>query len=219
MSAVPFGILGALVTNWARGLENDVYFQIGLLVLIGLGAKNAVLRVSAAVEFRKQGKTYSESPELEDLSMSGVAEFGRQFLLLKRRKQYEMDGKHDIWFSWGGSAGHQGLKVLEAFTGTRTGGVEWQASLLDPHALELEDAERAELQLLRLIPFDKPNELKAIRGDMGLSPQKLNAILKPLIAGDLVEQHGSKSSPTVVLSGTGADRKTLLELKYQTEEA
>ena len=33
--------------NYIRGLENDVYFQIGLLVLIGLGAKNAVLRVSA----------------------------------------------------------------------------------------------------------------------------------------------------------------------------
>jgi multidrug efflux pump len=61
MSAVPFGILGALATNWLRGLENDVYFQIGLLVLIGLGAKNAVLRVSAAVEFRKQGKTIMEA--------------------------------------------------------------------------------------------------------------------------------------------------------------
>jgi multidrug efflux pump len=61
MSAVPFGILGALLTNWARGLENDVYFQIGLLVLIGLGAKNAVLRVSAAVDFRKQGKSIMEA--------------------------------------------------------------------------------------------------------------------------------------------------------------
>jgi multidrug efflux pump len=61
MTAVPFGILGALVTNWARGLTNDVYFQIGLLVLIGLGAKNAVLRVSAAVEFRKQGKSIMEA--------------------------------------------------------------------------------------------------------------------------------------------------------------
>ena len=38
-----------------RGLENDVYFQIGLLVLIGLGAKNAVLRVTFAVDLRKQG--------------------------------------------------------------------------------------------------------------------------------------------------------------------
>ena len=44
MTAVPFGVLGALVFNWLRGLDNDVYFQIGLLVLIGLGAKNAVLR-------------------------------------------------------------------------------------------------------------------------------------------------------------------------------
>lgn len=55
MTAVPFGILGALLFNWIRGLENDVYFQIGLLVLIGLGAKNAVLRVAFASDLRKQG--------------------------------------------------------------------------------------------------------------------------------------------------------------------
>ncbi len=55
MTAVPFGILGALTFNWLRGLENDVYFQIGLLVLIGLGAKNAVLRVTFAVELRREG--------------------------------------------------------------------------------------------------------------------------------------------------------------------
>ena len=61
MSAVPFGILGALLTNHLRGLDNDVYFQIGLLVLIGLGAKNAVLRVSAAIDFRKQGKSIMEA--------------------------------------------------------------------------------------------------------------------------------------------------------------
>ena len=64
MTAVPFGILGALITNWLRGLDNDVYFQIGLLVLIGLGAKNAVLRVSAAVEFRHQGKSIMEATVL-----------------------------------------------------------------------------------------------------------------------------------------------------------
>jgi multidrug efflux pump len=64
MTAIPFGVLGALLTNYIRGLENDVYFQIGLLVLIGLGAKNAVLRVSAAVDFRKQGKTIMEATVL-----------------------------------------------------------------------------------------------------------------------------------------------------------
>ncbi len=56
MSAVPFGILGALLTNHLRGLDNDVYFQIGLLVLIGLGAKNAVLRVSAADRLPQPGQ-------------------------------------------------------------------------------------------------------------------------------------------------------------------
>ena len=61
LTAVPFGILGALVFNWMRGLDNDVYFQIGLLVLIGLGAKNAVLRVSFAVDLRKQGLSVMEA--------------------------------------------------------------------------------------------------------------------------------------------------------------
>jgi multidrug efflux pump len=61
MMAVPFGVLGALTANWMRGIGNDVYFQIGLLVLIGLGAKNAILRVSFAVELRKQGKSIMEA--------------------------------------------------------------------------------------------------------------------------------------------------------------
>jgi len=61
MTAVPFGVLGALVFNWMRGLENNVYFQIGLLVLIGLGAKNAVLRVTFAVELRRQGLSVMEA--------------------------------------------------------------------------------------------------------------------------------------------------------------
>jgi multidrug efflux pump len=47
-----------------RGLDNDVYFQIGLLVLIGLGAKNAVLRVSAAVELRQEGKSIIDATML-----------------------------------------------------------------------------------------------------------------------------------------------------------
>jgi multidrug efflux pump len=64
MTAIPFGVLGALAVNAIRGLENDVYFQIGLLVLIGLGAKNAVLRVSAAVDFRKQGYSIMDATRL-----------------------------------------------------------------------------------------------------------------------------------------------------------
>ena len=61
MMAVPFGVLGARTAVWLRGLENDVYFQIGLLVFIGLGAKNAILRVSFATELRREGKIHHGS--------------------------------------------------------------------------------------------------------------------------------------------------------------
>lgn len=61
MLAVPLGVLGALVAAWMRGLENDIYFQVGLLTTIGLSAKNAILIVEFAKRRVDKGHDLLES--------------------------------------------------------------------------------------------------------------------------------------------------------------
>jgi hydrophobe/amphiphile efflux-1 (HAE1) family protein len=52
---VPFGVLGALLGIWLRGQPNDIYFQVGLITVVGLAAKNAILIVEFASVLRGQG--------------------------------------------------------------------------------------------------------------------------------------------------------------------
>jgi len=59
--AVPFAVFGALGLVATRGLENDIYFQIGLVVLIGLAAKNAILIVEFAQQGFLEGKSATEA--------------------------------------------------------------------------------------------------------------------------------------------------------------
>jgi multidrug efflux pump len=53
---VPVGVLGAVVLSMLRGLPNDIYFKIGLITVIGLAAKNAILIVEFAIQERNAGK-------------------------------------------------------------------------------------------------------------------------------------------------------------------
>ena len=55
--SVPFAVFGALTLTLLRGLENDVYFQVGLVTLIGLSAKNAILIIEFASDELKAGKS------------------------------------------------------------------------------------------------------------------------------------------------------------------
>jgi multidrug efflux pump len=58
---VPVAILGALLLTWALGLENDVYFQVGLVTLVGLSAKNAILICEVAIEHVRAGMAVKDA--------------------------------------------------------------------------------------------------------------------------------------------------------------
>jgi multidrug efflux pump len=54
---VPLGVLGVVLATLGRGLSNDVYFQVGLITIIGLSAKNAILIIEFAKDLQAQGRS------------------------------------------------------------------------------------------------------------------------------------------------------------------
>ncbi len=87
ITAVPFAIFGALLATDLRGLTNDVYFQIGLVTLIGLAAKNAILIVEFAVLQREEGKSAIEAAaEAARLRFRPIVMTSLAFIL--------------VWFRW-----------------------------------------------------------------------------------------------------------------------
>jgi multidrug efflux pump len=82
LTAVPFAVLGALLAIWFRGLDNDVYFQIGLVTLIGLAAKNAILIVEFASQRHRQGRSvYDAAMEAARLRFRPIVMTSLAFIL------------------------------------------------------------------------------------------------------------------------------------------
>lgn len=160
---------------------SNIYAMGERLELIAERIHRAGITLILLHHFRKTGRTYSEAPELEDLSQSGIAEFARQFLLLKRREAYKQDGNHKVWFSWGGSAGHQGLNILEAFDGVyphRT----WRSTLRS--VTEFDEMEKAAKKAKTEAEKGSENAnlrsrvLEAIGANPGINNSRLVDLLK-----------------------------------------
>ena len=99
--AVPLGVLGAVLFTSVRGLDNDVYFQVGLLTTMGLASKNAILIVEFATQLQAQGKALFEATleavrlRLRPILMTSLA-FGVGVLPLAIASGAGSAGRHSI---------------------------------------------------------------------------------------------------------------------------
>ena len=93
--AVPMAVLGALGAVSLRGFANDVYCQIGLVMLIGLSAKNSILIVEFAEQIRKRGRSIAEAAiEAGELRLRPILMTSFAFIL----------GVLPLWFASGAGA-------------------------------------------------------------------------------------------------------------------
>ena len=107
---VPLGICGAVLAATLRGLPNDVYFTVGLITIIGLAAKDAILIIEFAKDLRAQGKPLIEatmeacSLRFRPILMTGLAFVCGVLPMVdrhrRRRRQpagarHQRDGRHD----------------------------------------------------------------------------------------------------------------------------
>ena len=121
---VPLGIIGAVVAATLRGLPNDVYFTVGLITIIGLAAKDAILIIEFAKDLRAQGKPLVEATieacrlRFRPILMTGLAfvcgVLPMAIATRRRRRQpagarHQRDGRHD---RGGGAGALDGAGVL-----------------------------------------------------------------------------------------------------------
>ncbi|WP_046868717.1 efflux RND transporter permease subunit [Microvirga massiliensis] len=82
ITAVPFAVFGAILAIYLRGIENDIYFQVGIVTLIGLAAKNAILIVEVAAERHRDGTSvYDAAVEAARLRFRPIVMTSLAFIL------------------------------------------------------------------------------------------------------------------------------------------
>ena len=135
----------------ATGVSPADVFGMGLLLRdIGdIGTATGCTIILAHHARKRSEKERYRPLDLEDLAMSGFAEWARQWLLLGRRSEYEGDGQHELWMSIGGSAGHCGVYGLDVSEGvvSATGPTRhWHARVRPAKDAMAESADRRDLE-------------------------------------------------------------------------
>jgi hypothetical protein len=142
--------------------------------------------------------------ELSDLSMSGFAEWARQWLLVGRRREYEGDGRHELHLAVGGSAGHSGNYFVTVDEGTMEDGRKWKPKVERAHqAIErikqrklkadedrkadkwLEDLEK--INALMRTQFPEGETRNNIKNASHLNTAPLNEVLADLLKRKAIE--------------------------------
>jgi hypothetical protein len=131
--------LSLLAGQGPDGLSASNLFQTGpLLLAVAKTCLTAGCTPALVHHFRLTRKEPYAEPQLEDLAYAGIQEFARQWILLGRRSPFDPDddeGKHELWLSAGGSAGHSLLKAVNVFEGRLAddfGGRTWRVEVFDP---------------------------------------------------------------------------------------
>lgn len=109
--------------------SGDLFYMGQRLAGLGKLCRSTGVALYLCHHFRKSAAQDETEPAgLEELSMSGLGEFVRQWVLLQRRRPYANDGRHELWARIGGSSGHAGLYGLTVDEGLH--GDAWRAEVL-----------------------------------------------------------------------------------------
>lgn len=152
-----------------------------------------------------------EPMELQHLAYSGLEQFARQYVFLNRREHYQNDGRHELWYRYGGSAGHSGLYrvgIDEGVLGPDTPVRRWDVEVSTPTETRSIDAraqreerraeaatqssldDQAVLQAIdaEFAQHDRPPTREGIRERSSLSAARVSEAIGRLIEAERVEE-------------------------------